>query len=50
MELLSKLLEQKAFNTRLKIEEHMLIVVDKRRVHTKSIYLKHYKLIKNNLK
>ena len=29
MELPSKLLEQKAFNTRPKIEEHMLIVMDK---------------------
>ena len=29
MELLSKLLEQIAFNTRPKIEEHMLIVMDK---------------------
>ena len=29
MELTSKLLEQKAFNTRPKIEEHMLIVMDK---------------------
>ena len=29
MELPSKLLEQIAFNTRLKIEEHMLIVMDK---------------------
>ena len=27
--LLSELLEQIAFNTRLKIEEHMLIVMDK---------------------
>ena len=30
MELRSKLLEQIAFNTRPKIEEHMLIVMDKR--------------------
>ena len=29
MELLSKLLEQIAFNTRPKIEEHMLIDMDK---------------------
>ena len=29
MELVSKLLEQIAFNTRRKIEEHMLIVMDK---------------------
>ena len=29
MELPSKLLEQIAFNTRPKIEEHMLIVMDK---------------------
>ena len=29
MELPSKLLEQKAYNTRPKIEEHMLIVMDK---------------------
>ena len=29
MELLSKLLEQIAFNTRAKIEEHMLINMDK---------------------
>ena len=29
MELPSKLLEQIAFNTRLKIEEHMLFVMDK---------------------
>ena len=29
MELPSKILEQIAFNTRLKIEEHMLIVMDK---------------------
>ena len=29
MELFSKLLEQKAFNTRPKIEEHMLVVMDK---------------------
>ena len=29
MELLSKLLEQIAFNTRSKLEEHMLIVMDK---------------------
>ena len=29
MELLSKLLDQIAFNTRPKIEEHMLIVMDK---------------------
>ena len=29
MELASKLLEQLAFNTRPKIEEHMLIVMDK---------------------
>ena len=29
MELQSKLLEQIAFNTRPKIEEHMLIVMDK---------------------
>ena len=29
MELLSKILEQKAFNTRPKTEEHMLIVMDK---------------------
>ena len=29
MELRSKLLEQIAFNTRPKIEEHMLIVMDK---------------------
>ena len=29
MELLSKVLEEIAFNTRLKIEEHMLVVMDK---------------------
>ena len=29
MELPSKILEQKTFNTRLRIEEHMLIVMDK---------------------
>ena len=29
MEIPSKLLEQKAYNTRQKIEEHMLIVMDK---------------------
>ena len=29
MELPSKLLEQKAFNTRPKIEEHMLVVMNK---------------------
>ena len=29
MELPSKILEQIAFNTRLKLEEHMLIVLDK---------------------
>ena len=29
MELLSKLLQKTAFNTRPKIEEHMLIVMDK---------------------
>ena len=29
MELSSKLLEQRAFNTRPKIEEHMLIIMDK---------------------
>ena len=29
MELLSKLLEQLAYNTRPKIEEHMLFVMDK---------------------
>ena len=29
MELPSKLLEQKSFNTRPKIEEHMLIIMDK---------------------
>ena len=29
MELLSKLLEQIAFNTRAKLEEHMLMVMDK---------------------
>ena len=35
MELPSKILEQIAFNTRPKIEEHMLVVVDK------SIHEKH---------
>ena len=29
MQLTSKILEQKAYNTRPKIEEHMLIVMDK---------------------
>ena len=29
MELPSKILEQESFNTRLKLEEHMLIVMDK---------------------
>ena len=44
MELPSKLLEQIAINTRPKIEEHMLIVMDK------STYPNHYKLIINNIK
>ena len=48
MELPSKLLEQIAFKTRPKIEEHMLIVMIK--VLTKSIYLNHYKQIISNLK
>ena len=37
MELLSKLLEQIAFNTRSKIEEHMLIVMDKS-THKEHLY------------
>ena len=37
MELLSKLLEQLAFNTRPKIEEHILIVMDKS-THTEHLY------------
>ena len=48
MELPSKLLEQIAFNTRSKIGEHMLIVMDK--AHRKNIYLNHFKLIINNIK
>ena len=48
MELPGKLLEQIAFKTRPKMEEHMLIVMDKK--HTKSISLNHYKLIINNSK
>ena len=41
MELSSKLLEQIALDTRPKIGEHMLIVMDN---------LNHYKLIVNNIK
>ena len=37
MELPSKLLEQIAYNTRLKTEEHMLIVMDKS-THTEHLY------------
>ena len=37
MELPSKLLEQIAYNIRLKIEEHMLIVMDKS-THTEHLY------------
>ena len=37
MELPSKLLEQVAYNTRPKIEEHMLIVMDKS-THTEHLY------------
>ena len=37
MELPSKLLEQIAFNTRTKIEEHMLIVMDKR-IHEENLH------------
>ena len=48
MELPSKLLEQIAFNTRAKIEEHMLIIMDKST--TKSICFNLLKRIINNLK
>ena len=48
MELPGKLLEQIAVITRGKIEEHMLIVMDKS-TH-ENTYPKHYKLIINNLK
>ena len=48
MELRSKVLEQIAFITRPKIEEHMLGVMDKS-TH-EEIFLNHYKLIINNLK
>ena len=48
MELPSKILEQIAFNTRPKIEEHMLILWIG--VLMKIIYLNHYKLIINNPK
>ena len=37
MELPSKLLEQIAYNTRPKIEEHMLIAMDKS-THTEHLY------------
>ena len=47
MELPNKNLEQIALNTRSKIEDYMLIVMDK---STKSIYINHSKLIINNLK
>ena len=48
MEVPSKLLEQIAFNTRPKIEERMLIDMDK--FVMKSTYLNRYKLIINNFK
>ena len=48
MELSGKLLEQIAFNTRPKIEEHILIVMKNQLM--KNTYLNHYKLIINNLK
>ena len=48
MELPCKFLEQIAFITRPKIEEHMLIVMDKSTHEDK--YLNHYKQIINNSK
>ena len=48
MELPSKLLETIAFNTRPKIEEHMLIVMDNQLM--KKIYKFLYKQIIENLK
>ena len=48
MELPSKLLEKIANNTRPKIEEHKLIVMNKS-THTEP-YMSHYKQIINNLK
>ena len=48
MELPSKILEQIAFNTRPKIEEHMLIVMDKS-THEKHL-AQQYKLNVNKLK
>ena len=48
MELPSKILEKIAFFTRSKIDEHILIAMDKS-THEKH-YLKHCKLITNNLK
>ena len=45
MELPSKLLEQIAFNTRPKIEEHMLVVMDKP-THEEHLY----KLLQTNIK
>ena len=48
MELPSKLLEQIAFKTRPKIEEHMLIVMEN--LLMKNICPNHYKQIINNIK
>ena len=48
MELPSKLFEQIVYKTRPKIEEHMLIIMDKS--VTKRIYLSLFKLILSNSK
>ena len=48
MELPNKLLEQIAFNTKPKIEEHMLIVMDES-THEEHLF-RHFRLIKNILK
>ena len=48
MEIASKVLEQIVYNTRPKIEEHILIIMNNS-TH-EDIYLNHYKQIINNLK
>ena len=48
-ELPSKLLEQIAYSTRSRIEEHILIVMDKS-THEEHLYFNRYKQIINNLK